>query len=663
MKRAALATTIALVPSTGALALLWITGGLEPLGVPGLPEPGPLTRVGLPVVQGLRDLSAAATVGLLVVAACCVPPDSKDKSEELTGARRRMLDQATIAAVVWALTSMLLIALTYSDASGARLDAPGFLEQAAFFGTDFELGRYLLSGAAIATLVAMGGVLFRTSTGIGVLVALSGAGLWTMSLTGHAAGTLFHDVAVDLQFLHLLAVSVWVGGLIALVLSRRALGVHLAVTVRRYSVLAGWCLVVVAVSGLLGAAVRVQEFSGVWSTYGAVLILKSAALVAVGVMGWWQRKRLVARLAEGRSKAFLQLSLVETAVLAGATGAGVALSRTDPEAALVVTEPLTAAETMIGSAVPPELGAAEWFSQWSLDVLWLLTSLAMIGFYLLAVRRLRRRGDRWPMVRTAAWIIGCLLLVWATNGAPGTYGRVLFSMHMVQHMTIATAVPAFLVIGAPMTLALRTLRRRQDGSAGPREWLLRLVLSLPAQVLGAPVAAAVLFIGSLVAFYYTSLFEVSLESHTAHVLMILHFLLSGYLLYNCLIGIDPGPERPAYPFRALIVMVTFGFHALFSVSLMASNQVLAADWFGALGRTWGRDLLADQQHGAAIGWVLGEYPLAIIAGTMILLWVQADRRERRRFDRSEERTNDEQLAAYNERLRKLAASGDHQSKH
>ena len=662
MRRTALGTLIVLVPSTSAVALLWTTGGLSPLGVPGLPEAGAFTRVGLPLAQGLRDLSAALTLGLLVVAAFCAPPDEIDRPDEMTGARRRMVDQATITGVVWALTSVVMIALTYSDASGARVDAPGFVEQAIFFGTDFELGRYLLAGAGLATLVALGGVLVRTSTGVGVLVLIALAGLWSMSLTGHAAGTLLHDVAVDLQFFHLLAVSVWLGGLLALVLSRRALGGHLAIAVRRYSVLAGWCLVLVAASGLLGGGLRVQELSGIWSAYGALLIAKSAALLLLGGVGWWQRNRLVRGLAEGRRHAFLRLALIEAGVLSGAAGAGVALSRTDPQAALAITEPYTAAETMIGSALPPDLGTAEWFTQWSLDTMWLLIALFMIGSYLLGVRRMRRRGDAWPLIRTAAWVMGWLLLIWATNGAPGAYGRVLFSMHMVQHMTIATAVPAFLVLGAPITLALRTLRRRDDGSAGPREWLHRLVLSLPAQILGTPIVAAGFFIGSLVVFYYSSLLQLSLESHTAHVLMVGHFLVSGYLFANCLIGVDPGPERPAYPFRALLIMVTFGFHALFSVSLMASTQVLAGDWFYALGRTWGREPLADQQYGAAIGWALGDYPLAIMAGALIVLWVQADRRESRRFDRSEKRTNGEQLAAYNESLRKLAQASERHSK-
>ncbi|WP_446915072.1 cytochrome c oxidase assembly protein, partial [Klebsiella pneumoniae] len=76
-----------------------------------------------------------------------------------------------------------------------------------------------------------------------------------------------------------------------------------------------------------------------------------------------------------------------------------------------------------------------------------------------------------------------------TSGAPGVYGQVLFSMHMVQHMTIATGVPVFLVLGTPVTLALRVLRRRDDGSRGPREWLMAVSRSLPIQILGHPVVA------------------------------------------------------------------------------------------------------------------------------------------------------------------------------
>ena len=100
--------------------------------------------------------------------------------------------------------------------------------------------------------------------------------------------------------------------------------------------------------------------------------------------------------------------------------------------------------------------------------------------------------------------------------------------------------------------------------------------------------------------------------------MTLHFLLTGYLFAESVVGSDPGLHRPPYPMRVLLIMATFGFHALFAVSLMASSTVLAADWFEALDRPWGRSLLDDQYLGASIGWVMGEYPILIMAVALIV---------------------------------------------
>nr|WP_242680106.1 cytochrome c oxidase assembly protein [Nocardioides sp. IC4_145] len=484
---------------------------------------------------------------------------------------------------------------------------------------------------------------------------------------------------------HLVGVSVWFGGLVGLAFIRRQSGPSLAAVVRRYSVLAGWCLVLVSASGIAGAWLRLPSVDAVWSTYGALLAVKAAAVACLAAAGWWHRRRIIDRLdgndhetntsgaggaggtggTGGSGKdvggVFARLVAVELVVLAGAAGIGVALSRTAPPAPAGGQEPLTTAQSMLGKAMPPALDAAGWFTRWSLDTLFLPIAIAAIAWYLIGVRRLRRRGVAWSRLRTASWITGWLLFIWATNGAPNTYGRVLFSMHMVQHMTIATAVPTFLVLGTPVTLALRALRRRTDGSRGPREWLLQLVHSLPAQLLGHPVVASALFVVGMVAFYYSSLFETSLEAHTAHVLMTVHFMVSGYLFAEVIVGDDPGLRRPPYPLRALLVMITFGFHALFSVTLMSSSRILAEDWFAALGRGWGDTLAGDQHLGASIGWGMGEYPLAVMAIALLVSWVRADRRERRRFDRHEDRENGRQLAQYNDYLRRLSTAGQQSS--
>ncbi|CAB4924253.1 unannotated protein [freshwater metagenome] len=639
-----------------ALAAASMTGALTPLGVVGLPDPGALTRVGLPAVQVVRDLASIVTVGVLVVVATCVPPPSGTEASDLGPARSRLVSWAQLSATVWAASSIVLVAFVYSDASGSSVGAPGFTSEAIFFAFGFELGLYGVWGAALALLVAVGCALSARIGGVGVTAVLALLALWPMALTGHGASTANHDEAVNLQFFHLAGTSVWLGGLVALVLARRQLGDTLLVTVRRYSTLAACCLALVSVSGLLGAWLRLPSLSSALSSYGVLLALKLAAVVLLGIAGWWHRRRTVAALASGAGGAFARLVSLEVVVLAAAAGLGVALSRTSPPAPQGAPQPLTAAESLLGRTLPGPLDASTWFTAWDVDTLFLPLGVAGICCYVWAVTRLRRRGDSWPWWRTSSWLVGCLLFLWATNGAPGTYGRVLFSMHMVQHMTIATAVPVFLVLGTPITLAMRVLRRRTDGSRGPREWLTSVTRSLPLHLVGHPVVAAGMFVVSMVAFYYSSAFELSLESHTAHVVMTLHFLLTGYLFAESVIGSDPGLHRPPYALRVLLIMVTFGFHALFAVSLMASSTVLAADWFGSLGRTWGPSPLEDQYLGAQIGWLMGEYPIIVMGGTLLTGWVLADGRERRRFDRNELRDRDKELHAYNAYLSRLGGA-------
>ncbi|MDN4161915.1 cytochrome c oxidase assembly protein [Nocardioides abyssi] len=657
-----------------------LSGGLAPLGVPGLPDPGVVTRVALPTVQVLRDLVAMGAVGALVVAATCVPPAHPGKDENMVrGVRGRLVLVAQLCATAWVVADGALLALVYADTSGATPRQAGFWNEVVFFARSYELGQYLLWGAALAAVVAVGSAVLQRTPTLGLVAAIALVALWPIALTGHAAGTLNHDDAVNLQMMHLVGISVWFGGLLAVALIWRQLGPSLSSVVRRYSVLAGWCLVLVSASGLAGAWLRLPSPGAVWSYYGALLAAKVGAVACLAAAGWWHRHHVIDRLdrldrtgqkadirgeggaGKGIGGVFARLVVVELVVLAGAAGIGVALSRTAPPAPAGGQEPLTTAQSMLGTAMPPMLDAAGWFTRWSLDTLFLPIAGGAIAWYLVGVRRLRRRGVAWSWLRTASWVTGWLLFIWATNGAPNTYGRVLFSMHMVQHMTIATAVPTFLVLGTPVTLALRTLRRRTDGSRGPREWLLQLVHSLPAQLLGHPVVASALFVVGMVAFYYSSLFETSLEAHTAHVLMTVHFMASGYLFAEVIVGDDPGLQRPPYPLRALLVMITFGFHALFSVTLMSSSRILAEVWFAALGRDWGDTLAGDQYLGASIGWGMGEYPLLVMAIALLISWVRADGRERRRFDRREDRENGRQLAQYNDYLRQLSAAGKQSS--
>jgi len=300
------------------------------------------------------------------------------------------------------------------------------------------------------------------------------------------------------------------------------------------------------------------------------------------------------------------------------------------------------------------LSGSDWFTVWRIDWLWFGVAAIAVTLYLLGVRRMRARGDQWPLSRTICWLLGWAIFVWATSGAPGVYGRLLFSVHMVMHMTLSMSAPILMVLAAPVTLALRTLTPRKDDTLGPRELLLALVHSRYLAVIGNPVVASVIFFGSLIVFYYSGLFELALRTHPGHVLMVTHFLLAGYLFAWVLVGIDPGPKRWSPPLLLLILFGTISFHAFFGVALTSGTTVLAPTFFQALHLPWTVDLLADQRTGGAIAWGVGELPTLALALLVTLAWVRSDNAESKRLDRQADRDEDAELKAYNAHLASIS---------
>ena len=378
------------------------------------------------------------------------------------------------------------------------------------------------------------------------LAALSVLAVLPLALAGHAAGSASHDTAVNSLAVHLVAAVLWVGGLLGLVVLRPLLGRGLAVSVARYSTLAGWCFVLVALSGVQNAWIRLGSLSALGSPYGVLVLGKVLALGVLGVAGLQQRRLVVGRMAtdEEARGLFARLAVVEVVVMGAAFGLATALSRSAPPVPDVVPGRVDPAEALTGYAAPTRpLQPADWLTLWRPDWLWLSVAVVAVGLYLAGVVRLSRRGDRWPVLRAVSWVAGWLIFVWATNGAAGVYGRVLFSAHMTLHMTISMVAPILMVLSAPITLALRTLKPRPDKTLGPREMVLGLVHSRFLRVLANPIVAAALFFGSLVVFYYSPLFELALRTHTGHVLMVIHFLLTGFLFAWVLIGVDPGPPK------------------------------------------------------------------------------------------------------------------------
>jgi cytochrome c oxidase assembly factor CtaG len=660
-RHVALVLGVAALAAVTAYVVLLIDGSLA-AAAPGLPDAGPLVRGGIPAVRAVYDVAAALTIGLLFLATFVLAPErGASDAQVLGGSRLRAVRLAAIAATAWLASGAALLVLTYADVAGIRVGSNGFFSQLNFYIREIELGRTSFISLLLVMLVATcaGGVtrVFPTAW----VAAFSVIALFPVALTGHSAGSDDHQNAVDSLFVHLVASSVWVGGLIALLLLAPRLGRTAALMTRRYSTVALWCFVAVAASGVAGAWLRIGGLDGLDTTYGLLVIVKTLLLVVLGVTGWWQRRKVLAGLdaatAAGASTRalFVRLATIEAFVMAFTIGIAVALSRT---ATPVPEEAPNPIEALLGYPMPVEQTLSLLLTSWYPSFLLLTVAGLLGGTYLYGVLLMRRRGDAWSLFRTLSWVAGCLLLVFVTSGGPAVYGRVSFSAHMLQHMSLMMMVPILLVLGAPITLALRTLKSRADSSDGPREWLLAIVHSRFMRVVANPIVIAVLFVGSLVAFYFSGLFQLSMETHTGHLLMTAHFLLVGYMFVWVMIGIDPGPPRPPYAMRVLLLLVTVSFHAFFGLAIMNSTTVLAPDWWALLQLTDQADLLSDQREGGGIAWAIGELPTLVLVIVLCFQWARDDDREARRRDRQADRDGDAELNAYNEHLAKIARNDE-----
>lgn len=283
-----------------------------------------------------------------------------------------------------------------------------------------------------------------------------------------------------------------------------------------------------------------------------------------------------------------------------------------------------------------------------------LACLLALALYGLGVWRLRRRGDGWPLARTLLWTAGVLTAAAVTCTGVGGYGMEMFSVHMVQHMVLSMLSPILLLLGAPVTLALRALPTAGRGRTGPREVLTRLLHSRAARVLSSPLFTLPLFIASLYGLYFTPLFDFLMGSWLGHEWMLAHFLMTGLLFFWPILGIDPAPRRPSHLLRLLELFIGMPFHAFFGIAVMMSSTLIAA-FFAHPPADWHLSPLADQNTGGGIAWAFSEIPTLLVLMAVLVQWAGSDRRTAARTDRQADRDHDAELTAYNAYLARLAA--------
>ena len=634
-----------------ALAILVVAlefGGGAPHAVPvGIPDPGFVTGWGLPIVKLVTDFAAVTTIGFLVAVVFLLPSSAPGVQGLCVNAVRI----AARSAFIWSGATVVLYFLTVSNTFAVPLSQSFSWAFVSGLATDAS-GRGILGQAVVALVVALAARWTIGVKSLAIVLGISLAGLAPISLTGHSVSSGSHDLATTSLLLHVVGASLWVGGLVALGWVAVRGSKRLAPAIERYSVLATWCLALVALSGAANAAVRLGSFGKLFSSdYGVLVIAKIVAIVVLALFGLRHRRSIVAK-----GSGFIRLAGSELLVMAMTIGLAVALSRTPtPVPDNLLKTPV---EDLLGGALPSAPTAMGFVWGWSPNGVGLVVVGAGSALYLSGLLTMHRRGDAWPVGRTIAWFFGLIIVAWATFGGLGVYTGVLFSAHMVSHMMLSMVAPIFLILGAPVTLALRTLPGpRQPGEITPRQLLMALLHSRFSRFVTHPLVGPSLFIGSLYGLYFTPIFNGLMHSHLGHSAMEIHFLAVGLLYYYVLVGIDPAPRKLQPLLRFGMLMVTIPFHAFFSISVMSSHTIFAGEYWELLNRPYRTDLLADQYLGGGIAWAMGEIPLLLVMGAIFVQWFKSDRRESHRYDRAESKNEDQELEAYNAYLASLQTHG------
>jgi len=588
---AVIAMTAALVAAGGA-------PGATPAG---LPDAGAVIRWGVPTGRLLLDLCAIVTVGALLVATVLVPPEPG--GGPVRGPAAAAMRSASAWSAAWAVTSLGLAALTVSDVTGIplhRLPA-GQLLPAAW---SLPPTRALLLVAILATVVLGCSCAARRRRGAVIALVVAVLALTPPLYAGHAVHAGEHQVATGSLVVHVVAATVWLGGLVGLALHIRAGDPALPTAVSRFSTLALGCFCALTATGLLAAVAGLGTSRASWaSPYAAVLAVKVAAALGLGLIGWSHRRWTLARLRAGRPRAFARLAAVELAIMGATVGIAVALSRTPGATSNGL---LGRATRSVGPGAAPEpVSVGDLLSDWRPEPV--LSTLAVIALvtYLHGVRQAAARGHSWPARRTV-FAVGATVLALLALGIPTSYdSQPLLTVQTAQHLVLALMVPALLALSGAGALA-RPVRASALVNSQEDRWRQRL---------NDPTTGFVALVVATVLVLRTPLQTFSTTSAPGHLLGLAVSLAAGSVFCWSVLGLDPAAACRSPRDRAPVL----GAAALF---LIGFGIVLAARSAGLVPLTppgsTGASLLGltDDQHRAAqVVWLfaitLG--PLAALA--------------------------------------------------
>lgn len=605
-----------------------------------LPDAGALVSWTLQISTLLGTLLSIRILGLLTFAGFIAPTNDPN----IAPAGKSQLKKVNSLAILWAITCLVSAIATLANTLGLKLSeitAPGVIKTYIWA---LPTARSFLITALLATLIASFVYFSVSLNSIAILLVLTIAGIISPLLNSHSSGLGDHSLALTSALVHGVAISFWVGGLLAV---RTESGFIEQKIISRYSIIATYSFSALAISGFANAYTHMNGFSDVYETkYGQLVLVKILLLSLAAVTA------IKLRAIVGRDGNMLKFILCEITIMFVAVGAGVALRSTPPTRVFVPLD--SAAEDILGFAFPEKPNGIALIFGWHPEWLMLAGSLCAVALYFVGLKRLKRNQISWPISRSIFFFIGLALVNWATSAGVSKYAMVTFSAHMIQHMFLSMLAPIFIVLGAPITLALRALPAQNDSEhRNTREWILAIIHSRYSKTITNPLIVLGVFTFGLYGLYFTSTFATMMSSHTGHVLMELHFLFSGILFAYIVVGIDPAPRKTPYWAKLLLVLVAISIHAFFAIALMQSTTPIGDAWYSQVRPDWLIDPLADNYLGGGFAWAFGEVPTLFLLLLVAVQWAKSERRVAERLDRQADRDDDAELKAYNQNFARL----------
>ena len=593
-----------------------------------------------PLSKGLMQLTGVLSIGLLLTLGFL--------ETDVRGAvsNFRLAKKVKNVLLAWLITILIFILIQIAYLLEQPISASFDLTVIRSYLTQTSVGKsYLvqLFGVLIVLLIPLKKVL---STYISLIIAL--IAITAPIFQSHGTSSSHHGLAIGALVIHVIALSFWVGGLFGLTQLSKA---QKLIALPRFSELALWSAITVAITGAATAWTRLDSISSWQSKYGAITILKIFLTLTLIGFGALHRRWII----KSDFPSIFRLISGEIVIMFVTVFVGSWLSTVAPPTREVKS---SQALLITGIQMPPAPTFSNILLAYDADGLMLGLLIIAVALYIKGVVILRKRGDTWPVGRTIAFALGISMVDFATSGGLGVYSHFAFSNHMMAHMFLGMIAPIGIVLGAPITLALRTLpQARNKDERGVRGSFIALLHSKPALVMTNPVVALAIFDGSLFTLYFTPLFGNLMQGHSGHFFMSTHFLLAGILFFQTIIGVDPAPRKVPHLVKIIIIFAAMSIHAFFSIAIMSATTLIDNGFFVLLERPWATDLLADQKLGGAIGWAMGEIPILLALIATFLQWLREDKKEAGRIDRAADRAaamgEDDDLAQYNRYLAQL----------